>query len=297
MDMVMVWLLIMECYCATFGVDTSPATTVFSVSFWFRIATNLTILTHEIQKMAVSSSATVDSRSTDGLVLLSQGAEARVFELPSFLGGRPAIVKERFAKSYRLPVLDAKLTKQRTVGEVRCMLRCAKVGVHAPCVYMVDMQASRIYMERIEGRSFKAFLRDHFNDATRSYTPAAHELADELGKVVARIHNAEMVHGDLTTSNVMVMGEEDGKSKAQDVSHRLVVIDFGLGFLQPLPEDKAVDLYVLERAFLSTHPNSEELVDRAMAAYARHSSSHQSKAVLKKLEDVRRRGRKRDMFG
>jgi TP53 regulating kinase-like protein len=27
-----------------------------------------------------------------------------------------------------------------------------------------------------------------------------------------------------------------------------------------LPEDKAVDLYVLEKAFLSTHPNSEEMV-------------------------------------
>lgn len=249
-------------------------------------------------QMATSSTVTDASRSTDGLVLLAQGAEARVFELPSFLGGRPAIVKERFAKSYRLPVLDTKLTKQRTVGEVRCMLRCAQVGVHAPCVYMVDAQASRIYMEKIEGRTLKAFLRDEYDEATSTYTSVAQALVNELGAAVARIHNAEMVHGDLTTSNFLVVGEDDYGGDGQvSPLHKLVAIDFGLGFLQPLPEDKAVDLYVLERAFVSTHPNSQGLVDLAMAAYERSSPSHRSALVLKKLEDVRRRGRKRDMFG
>lgn len=257
--------------------------------------------------MATPSTVTDATRSTDGLVLLAQGAEARVFELPSFLGGRPAIVKERFAKSYRLPVLDTKLTKQRTVGEVRCMLRCAKAGVHAPCVYLVDAQASRIYMEKIEGRTLKAFLRDEYGEAANAYTPAAHALVTELGAAVARIHDAEMVHGDLTTSNFLVTGEDvEGAGggggggeggQASPPLHKLVAIDFGLGFLQPLPEDKAVDLYVLERAFVSTHPNSQGLVDLVMAAYERSSPAHRSALVLKKLEDVRRRGRKRDMFG
>jgi len=251
-------------------------------------------------QMTTPSTVTDATRSTDGLVLLAQGAEARVFELPSFLGGRPAIVKERFAKSYRLPVLDTKLTKQRTVGEVRCMLRCAKAGVHAPCVYMVDAQASRIYMEKIEGRTLKAFLREQYDDASSAYTPAAHALVNELGAAVARIHDAEMVHGDLTTSNFLVVGEDNNEGGGDGQAaplHKLVAIDFGLGFLQPLPEDKAVDLYVLERAFVSTHPNSQGLVDLVMAAYERSSPSHRSALVLKKLEDVRRRGRKRDMFG
>ena len=39
-----------------------------------------------------------------------------------------------------------------------------------------------------------------------------------------------------------------------------MVIDFGLGYVQALPEDKAVDLYVLERAMHSTHPNAQPLV-------------------------------------
>ena len=181
------------------------------------------------------------------------------------------------------------------------MLRCAKAGVHAPCVYMVDAQASRIYMEKIEGRTLKAFLRDQYEEASSTYTPAAHALVNELGAAVARIHDAEMVHGDLTTSNFLVVGEDgdDGGGDCGQASplHKLVAIDFGLGFLQPLPEDKAVDLYVLERAFVSTHPNSQGLVDLVMAAYERSSPSHRSALVLKKLEDVRRRGRKRDMFG
>ncbi len=248
----------------------------------------------------MSSAPAPPSGDGNNLVLLAQGAEARVFELPAFLGGRPAIVKERFAKTYRLPVLDAKLTRQRTVQEVRCMLRCATAGVHVPCVYLVDAAASRIYMEKIEGRTLKEFLRTHYDEASAQYTTAAQALARRLGVAVARIHDAEMVHGDLTTSNFLVVGghtggkEEEGGGKPPPA---LVAIDFGLGFLQPLPEDKAVDLYVLERAFISTHPHSRGLVDEVMAGYQESSPPHRSTGVLKKLEDVRRRGRKRDMFG
>jgi TP53 regulating kinase and related kinases len=67
------------------------------------------------------------------------------------------------------------------------------------------------------------------------------------------MHDAEIVHGDLTTSNILLRG---GETSVQDV----VLIDFGLGAMKPTNEDKAVDLYVLERAFISTHPGSEKLV-------------------------------------
>ena len=200
------------------------------------------------------------------------------------------------------------------------MLRCAKAGVHAHCVYLVDQKASRIYMEKIEGVTLKEFLKQHYDVGNASYDGVARELVMELGKAVARIHDAEMVHGDLTTSNVLVVEEEEKEEeggamkekgerkegggggegcsrKNQQRRHHLVTIDFGLGYLQPLPEDKAVDLYVLERAFVSTHPHSQTLVDLVLEAYQHNSSPHHSPGVLKKLEDVRRRGRKRDMFG
>jgi len=69
------------------------------------------------------------------------------------------------------------------------------------------------------------------------------------------MHDAEIVHGDLTTSNLMVKDSADSGAAPE-----VVVIDFGLGMMKPNQEDKAVDLYVLERAFISTHPGSEYLV-------------------------------------
>ncbi len=76
-------------------------------------------------------------------------------------------------------------------------------------------------------------------------------MAQSVGAAIGKMHDAEIIHGDLTTSNLMVKG---------DGQHTVVLIDFGLGMMKPTIEDKAVDLYVLERAFVSTHPGSEFLV-------------------------------------
>jgi TP53 regulating kinase-like protein len=76
------------------------------------------------------------------------------------------------------------------------------------------------------------------------------QLSEKIGKAIGRIHNSNIIHGDLTTSNLML----------RLPSLSLVVVDFGLSYISSMAEDKAVDLYVLERAFLSTHPNSEPLV-------------------------------------
>jgi tRNA A-37 threonylcarbamoyl transferase component Bud32 len=44
-----------------------------------------------------------------------------------------------------------------------------------------------------------------------------------LGEVVGRLHSGGLIHGDITTSNILVMEEEEG----EDGLH-LVLIDFGL---------------------------------------------------------------------
>lgn len=46
------------------------------------------------------------------------------------------------------------------------------------------------------------------------------------------------------------------------------MIDFGLASVSTLAEDKAVDLYVLERAFASTHPGSDNLFAIVLDSYA-----------------------------
>lgn len=113
-------------------------------------------------------------------------------------------------------------------------------------------------------------------------------LAQQVGAAIGKMHDADIVHGDLTTSNLMVQDKEDGTSQ-------VVVIDFGLGMMKPTIEDKAVDLYVLERAFISTHPESEYVVAAVLESY--RFSCRQGTTILVRLDQVRMRGRKRDMLG
>ncbi|KAM3878074.1 EKC/KEOPS complex subunit TP53RK [Diretmus argenteus] len=216
--------------------------------------------------------------------LLKQGAEARVYRTV-FLG-RPTIVKERFPKRYRHPVLDEKLTHRRTVQEVRSILRCRKAGIPAPAVYFVDYTSHCIFLEDITS---SVTVRDHIASAQQSLPGPERELeplAERVGRVLAKMHDEDVVHGDLTTSNMLLRGGEE---------RNLVLIDFGLSYISALPEDKGVDLYVLEKAFLSTHPNTELLFATLLKSYA--AASKKSSPVLQKLDEVRLRGRKRSMVG
>jgi len=117
------------------------------------------------------------------------------------------------------------------------------------------------------------------------------ELVTEVMRLVGRgvggLHASGVVHGDLTTSNLILRGEEGNME--------VVLIDFGLGSVSNSDEDMAVDLYVLERAFASTHPKSEGLYAEVLDSYVKAFPG--SKLVMKKLETVRMRGRKRSMLG
>jgi len=105
------------------------------------------------------------------------------------------------------------------------------------------------------------------------------------------MHRGDIIHGDLTTSNMMLRRRRHGDEEAD-----LVLIDFGLSYNSALVEDKAVDLYVLERAFSSTHPDSEAMFTQVLQAYEQVSGPAW-KGVKKRLDDVRLRGRKRSMVG
>ncbi|KAL2090998.1 hypothetical protein ACEWY4_013261 [Coilia grayii] len=218
--------------------------------------------------------------------LIKQGAEARVYR-GTFLG-KPTIIKERFSKRYRHPVLDEKLTHRRTTQEVRSILRCRKAGISTPVVYFVDYTSHCIFLEDLEG---SITVRDHIASSQESGRDPVclNTLAEQIGKILAKMHDEDVVHGDLTTSN-MLLRQGSGDAKPE-----LVLIDFGLSFYSALPEDKGVDLYVLEKAFLSTHPNTEELFQRLLKSYTQ--SSKKAAAVIKKLDEVRLRGRKRSMVG
>lgn len=216
--------------------------------------------------------------------LVKQGAEARVYKTQFY--NKNTIVKERFSKSYRHPSLDEKLTHRRTNQEVRSILRCRKAGICTPAVYFVDYSSHRIFMEEIPD---SVTARDHINNLLQLSAEAAEQklqsLAKNIGNTLAEMHNVDCIHGDLTTSNILL---KKGFEK-------IVVIDFGLSFISGLTEDKGVDLYVLERAFLSTHPNTEHIFQIVLESYKKRAKK--TEEIIKKLDEVRLRGRKRTMVG
>lgn len=215
--------------------------------------------------------------------LLSQGAEAKVYKF-TFLQ-QPTIVKERFPKTYRLPVLDQKLSYRRLLQEAKCIAKCRKCGVDTPTVYFVDTTTNRLYLEFIDGITVKQFLYNN-HSATVKNEKECVEACAGVGRSIALTHDADIIHGDLTTSNVMLRG---------GAPNSVVMIDFGLSYNSGLAEDKAVDLYVLERAFLSTHPSSEALFNSVLESYK--STSKKAQQTFAKLEQVRLRGRKKLAFG
>lgn len=130
-------------------------------------------------------------------------------------------------------------------------------------------------------------------------------LMRRIGAAIGALHRTGVVHGDLTTSNMMLRPREGGQVnngcvagegvKAELVAGDVVLIDFGLATQSMSDEDRAVDLYVLERAFASTHPRAERLFAAVLDSY--RDSFKKAASVLAKLEDVRMRGRKRSMLG
>lgn len=129
-------------------------------------------------------------------------------------------------------------------------------------------------------------------------------LMGKIGRAVGRLHEVGVVHGDLTTSNLMLRprGRMTGGNagtgsveEEEELAGEIVLIDFGLAVQSVQEEDKAVDLYVLERAFGSTHPEAEEGFQEVLKEYG--ESYKGGKVVLKRLEEVRMRGRKKSMLG
>ncbi|CDR38452.1 CYFA0S02e01838g1_1 [Cyberlindnera fabianii] len=244
------------------------------------------------------------------LEVVSQGAEALVFTTsvhpylpsshpPSVKNNSKYVIKYRPPKTYRHPQLDAQLTKHRTLAEARLLQRLYSLeGVNTPSLISCDPRNGVLWMEYIgeELEIGTSSLKNLLWLAEKENTPLTQEIEDILGKVgtmIGKLHLNGVVHGDLTSSNVMLQRSQDDKWTP-------VLIDFGLGSQSNLVEDKAVDLYVLERAILSTHPTyadkyNEWLMHGYSGAYGKDKGK--LKEVIKRYEDVRMRGRKRSMLG
>lgn len=180
--------------------------------------------------------------------LIAQGAEARIYK-GTYLG-KLTLIKERFEKKYRHPDLDTRLTKDRIKAECRAILRAKTAGIATPAIYLINLERRCIYMEYIQDA---IILKDFLDKNVLKEANIDHLLnfiAQGLGVLIAKLHLKNIIHGDLTTSNILLKNIDNYIEK-YDVANNFVIIDFGLAHIESNIEDKAVDLYVLERSLLS----------------------------------------------
>lgn len=217
--------------------------------------------------------------------LFKQGAEGKIYV--GEYNGKVCLVKERFKKKYRHPELDIQLTKERIRAESRTVSRCAAAGILTPQIFHTDLNERKIYMEYFD----KAITAKDYISTNELDNEKINVLAAQIGNVIGTMHANDIIHGDLTTSNMLLNPKNNGTEE-----YVLIMIDFGLSRYHSNPEDKGVDLYVLERALLSTHSGLPLLFSSIMDAY-KMSNKKNLEDVIAKYEEVRARGRKRTMVG
>jgi len=195
---------------------------------------------------------------------ISEGAEAVI------LRDRAKVIKERIRKGYRLPEIDERLRKLRTRKEAKILEKVEKYGF-TPRMLKVDEESRSIQMDYIEGKKLREVL-----DAKNFKG-----LCEEIGKRVAELHNLNIIHSDLTTSNMIL---HEG---------RIFFIDFGLSYESTKIEDKAVDLHLLRQALESKHYEIwEEAFGAVLKAY--RASAKNGAEIIRRLETVESRGRNKN---
>jgi len=186
---------------------------------------------------------------------IASGAEATVSVVNGY------VVKTRVAKRYRLEELDLRIRKERTRAESRLMSEARRVGVPTPIIH--DIYDFTIEMEYIDGVPVKEIISS--------------ELSENMGETVGKLHRGGIIHGDLTTSNMLLY------------RGRVYLIDFGLAFVGSSTESRGVDVHVLFQTFESTHTDHEDLVEAFGRGYRR--TLNDADEVLNRVSEIERRGR------
>ena len=195
------------------------------------------------------------------MLKLAQGAEAIIYK------DNQDIIKERFSKDYRLKHLDESLRKFRTRREAKILGKLEEMGFPAPKMKEFSDKRMSITMDFVPGEKLKDVMEQDYA-----------KFAVEIGRKVGELHTADIIHGDLTTSN-MIWNEKG-----------MNFIDFGLAQFLDKVEDKGVDLFLLDRALASTHYQFyPEIFDKVLEGYKETNDEYAP--VVERFEAVSRRGR------
>ena len=198
---------------------------------------------------------------------IAQGAEA-IITLKN-----NQVIKDRIKKSYRISILDEKLRKSRTRSEAKIIKKLENI-IPVPKIIKSD-DKQEIIMEYIEGKK----LSDNLEQLDYK------KICKLIGENIALMHNQDIIHSDLTTSNMIYVKEEN----------KVYFIDFGLAFHSHRIEDKAVDLHLLQQALEAKHFTIEkECLKQILSQYERISK--QGKEVIARIKIIESRGRYKDKY-
>jgi TP53 regulating kinase and related kinases len=195
--------------------------------------------------------------------MLKRGAEADIFLVKWYKD--KAISKLRTPKKYRNIQLDRIIRGRRTIHEANMLHITKKTGIKTPFIYFLDTKRAEIIMEYIEGKNVKDII--------------SKEIGKEIGKYVSILHNNNIIHGDLTTSNFILNGLN------------LYLIDFGLSFYSERIEDIATDIRVFKEILSSAHINIfEDTFNNFLEGYSQYSK-YDLRKILAIVKEIERRGR------
>ncbi len=205
-------------------------------------------------------------------MLIKKGAEANLY-LEEW-HDRKVVMKRRLPKTYRLPQLDSAIRTQRTVREPTLIHRAKEAGVPTPTIYLIDIAESSIIMEYIEGKQIKQTLN-------AMPLKEKQRICQHIGKLIGQLHRHGIIHGDLTTSNMILTS-----------SNKIFLVDFGLGEYSEELEIRGVDLHLMKRALQSTHHKfARQCFGAIMTGYAKSIGKEITAKVLEKIQEIERRGR------
>ena len=203
--------------------------------------------------------------------LLAKGAESIIYKIDQW--GSPFVLKWRQGKSYLLKDIDSQIRKSRTNRECKMLTVSRILGVPTPAVYSVNLDKHMIVMDFIPGTQFKQLA----GEISRSNLIS---LSHRFGKLIAILHDGKVVHGDPTTSNVIV----------DDKSH-MWIVDFGLSEMNASTEMKGVDLHLIHRALETTHWDLQEIMlDATLEGYV-EVLGKAAEPTLSRMKEIRERGR------
>ena len=224
--------------------------------------------------------------------VLHRCAESVIYYQESPIDGHsfgPCIIKHRLSKRYRISEIEKMLSISRLKQEVSNLARARHLGVPVPTIYAVNLKHKFICIEFLKNHiTLKEYLASKVGKYDDATIEEITKVFTTLGNHLAELHNGNIVHGDLTSSNIMI--DKD--------SSKLCLIDFGLSSTSSNIEDKAVDLYVFEKSLQCDQSEEDRVSSLVEILYTGYiSKSDKLDAVIQRLQKVKLRGRKKIAFG